>query len=222
MSVQTVANNAAAAATTATSPTSSSAQISGNTFLQLLMTQLQNQNPLDPMNPTEFTQQLVSYSSLEQQIDANSKLDSLTSKLSSLAAQSSISYLGTTAELNSNIGALQSGAATWSYALPSDAHNVQLTVIDASGATIYSGSGETSTGTHTLALAATALGKSVADGSPLTLTVSAQDASGANLTATVHSFAVIDGLHSTTDGVNYESGALSFADSDIVGLHRTN
>lgn len=225
MTVQTVANAATAAAATTTTTTSagaSTAQINGNTFLQLLMTQLQNQNPLDPMNPTEFTQQLVSYSALEQQIESNTKLDSLTTKLSALSAQSSISYLGTTAELNSNIGALQSGQANWSYDLPSDARSVQLTVTDANGATVYSGAGDTGAGAHALALSSAALSKSVADGSPLTLTVSALDSSGTALNATVHSFAVIDGLQSTSDGMTYDGGGLSFADSDIVALHRTN
>ncbi len=46
-------------------------------FLTLLTTQLQNQDPLSPMDSTEFTNQLVQFSQVEQQITSNQKLDSL-------------------------------------------------------------------------------------------------------------------------------------------------
>ncbi len=50
-----------------------SQQIAGNfqTFLQLLTTQLQNQNPLDPLDTNQFTQQLVEFAGVEQQLNAN-------------------------------------------------------------------------------------------------------------------------------------------------------
>jgi flagellar basal-body rod modification protein FlgD len=72
----------ATSATTAATTTSTAAQtLSGNfqTFLTLLTTQLKNQDPMSPMDSNEFTQQLVMYSQVEQQIDTNSKLDSLIS-----------------------------------------------------------------------------------------------------------------------------------------------
>jgi len=48
-----------------------------DTFLQLLTTQLQNQDPLSPMDSTEFTNQLVLFSQLEQQINQSKKLEQL-------------------------------------------------------------------------------------------------------------------------------------------------
>ena len=48
-----------------------------NTFLTLLTTQLKYQDPLDPMDTAEFTNQLVQYSSVEQAIQTNSKLETL-------------------------------------------------------------------------------------------------------------------------------------------------
>ena len=50
-----------------------------NQFLILLTTQLQHQDPLSPMDTTEFTNQLVAFSGVEQQINTNQKLDSLVS-----------------------------------------------------------------------------------------------------------------------------------------------
>ena len=57
------------------------------TFLTLLTTQLQNQNPLDPQDPTEFTNQLATYSGLEQQINMNTTLTTMSDSLSSLLTQ---------------------------------------------------------------------------------------------------------------------------------------
>lgn len=77
---------------TSTSPTSSSSssgtlQLGTTDFLKLLMTQLTNQNPLDPTDPTEFTSQLATYSSLEQQINMNDTLTTMSDNMSSLLTQ---------------------------------------------------------------------------------------------------------------------------------------
>jgi flagellar basal-body rod modification protein FlgD len=76
-------NSATAASTTAasSSSTNSSAGVNGtlnyNEFLNLLVAQLKNQDPTNPADPTTFVSQLASFSSVEQQVNANSKLDSL-------------------------------------------------------------------------------------------------------------------------------------------------
>jgi flagellar basal-body rod modification protein FlgD len=71
-------NNAAAA----------SATVNYNQFLQLLVAELQNQDPTAPTDPTQYMSQLASFSSVEQQIQTNSKLDTmLTSSALSQAEQ---------------------------------------------------------------------------------------------------------------------------------------
>jgi len=57
------------------------ATLAGNfqTFLTLLTTQLQNQNPLDPLDTNQFTQQLVQFASVEQQLKTNDQLTTLVS-----------------------------------------------------------------------------------------------------------------------------------------------
>ncbi len=58
--------NSATAASSSTSSTENSDEIMGKEdFLTLLVAQLQNQDPLDPDDATEFTAQLAEYSSLE-------------------------------------------------------------------------------------------------------------------------------------------------------------
>jgi flagellar basal-body rod modification protein FlgD len=75
------------AATTTTSASSGTLALGTTDFLKLLMTQLQNQNPLDPQDPTEFTNQLATYSGLEQQINMNDTLTTMSDSLSSLLTQ---------------------------------------------------------------------------------------------------------------------------------------
>ena len=84
----TTVSSATSAATTTTAASSSNSLALGTTdFLKLLMTQLTNQNPLDPQDPTEFTSQLATYSGLEQQINMNQTLTTMSDNMSSLLTQ---------------------------------------------------------------------------------------------------------------------------------------
>src|ERR1700677_2198810 len=103
------------------STTGSSAmdQLSGNfdTFLQLLTTQLQNQDPLDPMDSNQFTQQLVEFSQVEQQINTNTNLQTLITQGQSQSGAYATGYLGKTVTVSGGQGALTNGEATWNYNL---------------------------------------------------------------------------------------------------------
>jgi flagellar basal-body rod modification protein FlgD len=83
----TVSSATTAATTTASTSSSSSLALGTTDFLKLLMTQLTNQNPLDPTDPTEFTSQLATYSGLEQQINMNTTLSTMSDNMSSLLTQ---------------------------------------------------------------------------------------------------------------------------------------
>src|SRR4051812_45000764 len=67
-----------------------------NTFLTLLTTQLQNQDPLNPMDSNQFTQQLVQFSHVEQQLNTNDNLKTLIDLTKNRGAADSMSYLGKT------------------------------------------------------------------------------------------------------------------------------
>jgi flagellar basal-body rod modification protein FlgD len=72
-------NTSASSSAAQAAGSSASQQLAGNfdTFLQLLTTQLQNQNPLDPLDTNQFTEQLVEFASVEQQINENTNLQTL-------------------------------------------------------------------------------------------------------------------------------------------------
>lgn len=86
----TATQSAPTASPSTASSTTSSTDLTSNQFLSLLTTQLQNQDPLNPTDPNQFTQEMVEYGALSQQIDTNSKLDSLSSTMSSILTQVSL------------------------------------------------------------------------------------------------------------------------------------
>ena len=70
--------------------------IAGNfdTFLQLLTTQLKNQNPLDPLDTNHFTQQLVQFSGVEQQLRTNQFLEAMMTSTQNANNSQAVSYIG--------------------------------------------------------------------------------------------------------------------------------
>ncbi len=120
-----------------------------DTFLVLLTAQLQNQDPLAPMDSTQFTQQLVQFSQVEQQIRTNEQLESLVGHYTAASAGTALSYLGRDALIESDSTALVDGAASWGYTLGTAAAGpVTLTVKDARGATVFETTGDRSQGSH--------------------------------------------------------------------------
>jgi flagellar basal-body rod modification protein FlgD len=119
-----------------------------DTFLVLLTAQLQNQDPLAPMDSTQFTQQLVQFSQVEQQIRTNEQLESLVGHYQAASAGAAISYLGRDALIESNQTLLANGQASWGYTLVGGAQDVTLEVRDARGRTVFETNGERGQGSH--------------------------------------------------------------------------
>lgn len=173
-----------------------------NTFLTLLTTQLKYQDPLDPMDTAEFTNQLVQYSSVEQAIQTNEKLDSLLSmNIQNLGAQA-VSYIGKVAQVLGDVMPLQDGQAKAAYTLDKDVQSVTIIVKDLNGNVVYSDEGEVTAGTHEFDWdGKTAGGQQLEDGA-YQIVVSAKVANGetsANVTTTI--FGKVTGVASDSEGV---------------------
>src|ERR1700745_1003382 len=98
-------------------------QIAGNfnTFLTLLTTQLQNQNPLDPLDTNQFTQQLVQFASVEQQINMNTQLQTLVSLQQTAQNSQALGFVGKTVTVSGSTAPLINGQAQWTFNPPSPA-----------------------------------------------------------------------------------------------------
>src|ERR1700741_5143854 len=80
-----------------------------NSFLLLLTSQLKNQDPLSPMDSTEFTNQLTQFAQVEQQINMNANLASLIGLTQQSIASNTVNYIGKTIEGPSNQAPLENG-----------------------------------------------------------------------------------------------------------------
>jgi flagellar basal-body rod modification protein FlgD len=119
-----------------------------DTFLTMLTVQLKNQDPLSPMDSTEFTNQLVQFANVEQQISANTNLEKLIGVGQTNLKAQAISYIGRTIETESGQVPLQDGKANFSFTLPEEAKTVAVVIKDSAGAVVRSLSAETGKGRH--------------------------------------------------------------------------
>ena len=126
-----------------------SQQIAGNfqSFLQLLTTQLQNQNPLDPLDTNQFTQQLVEFAGVQQQLNTNDSLATLVSLQQTSQSTQALGFVGKTAVVSGSTAALTNSTATWQLSVPT-ASTVNITVANSTGQTVFTGSYNASAGNN--------------------------------------------------------------------------
>ena len=106
-------------------------------FLKLLIAQLQNQDPLQPMDNQEFAVQLATFNSLQQLIGINDKLGTLQSSQGTMNQYNAASLIGKEVVTNGNTISLQSDSpASINYQLAANAAKVVINVQDASGALV--------------------------------------------------------------------------------------
>jgi flagellar basal-body rod modification protein FlgD len=206
------------AASTAT--TDPMAQLSGNfsTFLTLLTTQLKNQDPTSPMDSNQFTQQLVMYSQVEQQIQSNDNLKTLISQGTSNAASMTTSYLGKKVSVTNGEASLTSGAANWTYNLATASAATQLTVTNASGKVVYTGSGATTMGSNSFAWdGKDNNGNQQSDGT-YKLAVTANDTSGNTVTTAVASAGTVTQIDMTSGTPQLVIGNMEVGLADIAAV----
>ena len=130
--------NSLTSSTSAASETSSAteddgASISKDEFITLLMTQMQYQDPLNPMDSQALTSQLTDFSMLEQQISSNTLLEGMSETLENLSQINMLDYIGKEVTTSSNSLTVDGGDITpVTYSL-ADAATVQLVVYDSEG-----------------------------------------------------------------------------------------
>lgn len=116
-------------------------------FLNLLTVQLQNQDPLDPMDTSEFTNQIVAFTGVEQQINTNQKLDDLVALELSSSLGSALSYVGLDISYVSGEFYYDgTNPASMQYALNGEAVDATVRVVDAQGEVVYEEDGSTAAG----------------------------------------------------------------------------
>lgn len=187
-----------------------------NNFLLLLTKQLQNQDPLSPMDTAEFTQQLVSFSSVEQMIQSNKRLDQLINLQSATNAFGAVSFLGNKVAIDSDRVALKDGKASFQYEIDRNATRAVLRVADASGNTVLVQEANREVGTYNVDWnGKDAFGNQLPDGE-YQVSVSYSDETGEIYSSDITSFGVVDSTEITDGEVKLFIGTVGFPIDKIV------
>jgi len=171
------------------------------TFMNLLTAQIKNQDPLSPMDSTQFTQQLVQMTGVEQQLLTNDLLEKLVTNTGS-GIQTSVSLLGREVRAVHNEAKLTAGKADWSYKLDREASEVTIEVVNSLGKVVqvektsgdalkagdqtYSWNGKDRTGAQ------------LPNGDTYTLRITAKDSAGAAVGVTNFIKGVVTGVEQSS------------------------
>jgi flagellar basal-body rod modification protein FlgD len=196
--VSTLADNGAA------SIAAKSKSLDKDAFLRLLTTQLQNQDPLNPTDSTEFTAQLAQFSSLEQLSNVNETLNTLKLYQASINNAQAVGFIGKDIVASGNSIEMKGGQpVSCDYEIPAAAKSVVVTIYDATGNFVRDyqitalGAGQQSLTWD----GRDRNGNTVADGA-YTFEVQAVDQKGAKLNVTTFSKGTVTGV-TFEDGITY-------------------
>ena len=209
------------ATTGSTANDNGAASITSNysTFLNLLTAQIKNQDPLSPMDTTQWTNQLVQYSSVEQQLKANQYLQTIANAGSSGSLNTAVGYIGKTVTATQDTSTLANGSANWNYNLGATASKAVLSVVNSAGTTVWSGSPSDMTkGDHTFTWdGKDSAGKAVTDGD-YTLKISATTSAGATVDTTIGVSGTVTSAENVSGSVVLKVGNTSVPVANITSV----
>jgi len=180
-------------------------------FLTLLTTQLQNQDPLEPTDTTEFTNQLVLFAGVEQDISQNDNLEQLIGLEAANQAVGALGYIGKEVEAEGNIFVLEEGdtGVELNYSLADTATNAAITVFDAAGNVAFVGQVDKEFGPHTFVWDALGANGTPVEPGAYTFQVNAVNADDQPIPVTLSTKNTVDGVESDDTGTFLTSGILS-------------
>jgi flagellar basal-body rod modification protein FlgD len=170
-------------------------QLAGNfdEFLKLLTTQLQHQDPLSPLDPNQFTQELVQFSSVEQQIQTNTSLSTLISLQQNAQVTSALGFLGHTVVISGTTAQLNNGTATWNYSINKPA-TASINVSDSTGKVVFSTTQGVTPGQQTFTWNGQTSNGNVLSSGTYKISITATDANGQSVAVATQSQGVVSGV----------------------------
>ena len=219
MTVSSATSASSASAATAASSSSAASTLSSTSFLNLLVSELQNQDPLDATSTTDFVNQLSSSANFTEQQSINSSMTSLASSFSSLVTLNSVNYIGHTVEAKADTATLSNGSATFGYSLSAAASNVSINIKDSSGNTVWTGSGTGNSGANSFTWdGKDSSGTQLSDGGQYTISVTATDSAGNSVFNYSTITGTVTGIDTSTSTPTLTVDGVPVSASNIIGV----
>jgi len=187
-------------------------------FLVLLTTQLQHQDPLSPMDTTQFTEQLVQFTGVEQALATNKKLDELISLQTRNQLNQAAAYIGKDVTSSNIVLMLQGGSADISYTLSASAADANILVIDENGNTVRTLPGPTGAGTHEITWDGKNDEGNQLDDAVYGFLVSAVDVDGNNVPLNQQFTGTVTGIKQVDDEIVLSVGDVELTLDEITGI----
>lgn len=150
-------------------------------FLKLMTAQMQNQDPLAPMDATQFVTQLAQFSQVEQSVQANSKLDDLRKAIASISSQGSLALIGRDIEVASDVISLEEGSAEFTFAVDGDPSELRYTILNSLGQPVRSEAIVYEGGRQSITWDGRDNDGTMLDDGPYLVVINAKDANGKSL-----------------------------------------
>ena len=189
------------------------------TFLTLLTTQLQNQNPLDPLDTNQFTAQLVQFAGVEQQLRSNDQLKSLVDLEKSAQSTQALVYVGNTVAVDGSTAQFDR-SATWNIQAPADATST-ITITNATGQTVFSGDFSLKQGNASFVWDGKGNDGTQWPPGTYTLTATGKDASGNSVAISTEIQGIVDSVDLTASPPLLSIGGQSYTTDKIKRVVRT-
>ncbi|NND48687.1 MAG: flagellar hook assembly protein FlgD [Rhizobiales bacterium] len=188
-----------------------------DTFLQLLTTQLRNQDPLEPLDTNEFTSQLVQFSQVEQAVKSNELLEALAASQTGSASQTALGYIGKLVTADGATAIYDNGEANWALTANEDAR-ATYTIRDANGAIIFTAEDLIESGTSVFTWDGTTSTGQIAPDGLYTLGVDARDGAGRSVKVSTEITGIVRGADFDTGEPMLDIGGLRVRLSQISAV----
>ena len=189
------------------------------TFLTLLTTQLQHQNPLDPLDTNQFTQQLVQFAGIEQQLKSNEQLKSLVEIEKSAQATQALVYVGNTVAVDGSKAQFDK-SATWNFHSEKDTA-ATITITNSAGQTTFSGAFTLKQGNSSFVWDGKGNDGVQWPAGTYTLTATGKDSSGNNVAISTEVQGVVDSVDLSASPPLLSIGGQSYTTDKIKRVVRS-
>src|SRR5712691_6604673 len=188
-------------------------------FLKLLTTQLKNQDPLSPLDTNQFTQQLVAFASVEQQLKTNTDLDKLVMLNKTSQATAALGFVGSQVTADGSTTQSKNGLAAWNITSPRPAA-ASVSIVDQNGNTVWTGQQTLDTGTQSYSWNGRTSTGTIAPDGLYTIQITAQDAAGQSVAVSTQYTGTVTGVDLSGSQPLLQVGSSYLTISQIRSIQR--